>query len=177
MNLREKEMKVRSLIEEKIEYGDSLVLRQEELRKWDVSPREISLILEKFLKEKRIRDYAVRPSVRIWTTPEYWKHPNLKNLRLRYDSDKRAMLYGEHLISIGGKKERAICAAILKRPHGRFIDEDDILDDAFSDYDTTDKKFRRTVRDAVIRLNTKVNGVIGRKDLFLFQGSKVRVNV
>ena len=177
MDLREKEVKVRSLIEEKIEYGDRLALRQEELRKWDISPREISLILEKFEKEKRIHKYEVRPRVRVWTTLEYWKHPNLENLTLCYETTKRSIVFGQHEIPLRGKTQIGVCKAILSRPLGEFIEESDILDEVFGESYDNPSAHKRTVRDSARALNKKVERQVGKKDLFFFQGSKVRVNL
>lgn len=179
--LTEKEQFVRDLIETKFEYEDTsldfITLRQKELASLQLAPRELSLILDRFKSEKRIRDYVIHPSIKVWTTREYWQNPNLENLDLRYDRDTRALVYGQHKIPLHGPKTIRIVSAILTYSLNTLVDEQDILDKAFDEIDTARPEFQRTVRDTVRRVNKKVAEKTSKKDLFLYQGSKVRTNV
>lgn len=179
--LREKEQKLRDLIEDKLEYaeGDSIFLLEQELERLGLSGRESSTLLDKFEKEKRITSYTGRGGKKVWSSLIKWRNPGTQSRNIKFDRKTRNLIAGLHKIPIAGRIMIGACAEIVERSKKckwGFVEEDDILDAIYNEEDTADKKHSVALRHAVIRLNRITQKRIGRK-LFHQEGSKIRVLV
>lgn len=195
MNLRKTEEALRNLIKEKLDMGDYLSSRKVELRYRTIdaranllqirsdevnalagSRRDIAFILDRLESEKRIYTYEGNGGgFNIWTTPEYYESPNLTDLDVSFDEKTGTLLYGGHEIRLRvGDKMYHVARAMFRKgkPLSRPVSEDTILEKYLND----ESIGGRTVLDAKYALNKKVEEATGKDDLFVFEGSRLRLN-